>query len=166
MGTTGAPGTGPLDADCRRRLRDFALRLTGDLDLAEDVAQETIIRALREEVPTDLPYLFRVALNLVRSEARRVKRRKVLHEALVARGVREEPEPFDHLAAGEQKDRLWECLGRLPDRERTALVLRFGEGMSCTEIAAIQGTSPNAVSCLIRRGKERMRDLLDGRRPA
>ena len=40
------------------------------------------------------------------------------------------------------------------------LLLRFAEGMTCSEIARVTGASPNAVSCLIHRGKERMRELL------
>ena len=64
------------------------------------------------------------------------------------------------MAAAEEKARFWERLGHLPEKERTALVLRFAEGLTCAEIARVFGSTPNAVSCLLHRGKERARSLL------
>lgn len=159
MGDSGAPGRKPVDAEVRTRVRNFALRLTGDVHLADDVAQETVTRVLAEDAPTDLPYLFRVALNLVRSEARRTRRRASTGEPERVADPRA-PEPVERLVAEEERTRLWRALGDLPERERIALVLRFGEGMSCADVARALGTNPNAVSCLLHRGKERMRGLL------
>jgi len=151
----------PLDARTLLRLRGLALRLTGDPEFAEDVAQETALRALREGTPRDLPYLFRVVLNLVRTEARRVLRRRTggyTDLDLVADPG--SPEPLQRLVAEERNARVWAALGELPERERAALLLRFSEELSCDEIARVLGASPNAVSCLIHRGKEHMRTIL------
>lgn len=146
-----------LDPALRDRVCRFALRLTGDHHLAEDVAQETVARVLREGVPRDLPYLFRIALNLVRTEARGRARRRLDRGARVDRVAdRRTPGPLETLETKEEKERFWKALGHLPERERSALVLRHGEGLTCAEIALVFGTTSNAVSCLLRRGKDRL----------
>ena len=161
----GVPGTPTDEASLRRRIRGFARRMTGDADLAEDVAQETLVRLLRPGSPRDLPWAFGIARNLVRSEFRRSIRRA--SPAAVDRVAdRRAEEPLDALAAGEERERFWERFGLLPEKERTALLLRFGEGLSCAEIARAFDTTPNAVSCLLHRGKERARDLLSKREVA
>ncbi len=149
-----------MDAEVRKRIRAFAFRLTGDADLSEDVAQESVARVLAEGAPTDLPYLLRVALNVVRSEYRRAARRRAAPEPLDRVADPRAFDPLQRLATEEERGRVWAALGRLPERERTALVLRFGEGLACSAVAAVLGVSPNAVSCLLHRGKEHMRALL------
>jgi RNA polymerase sigma-70 factor (ECF subfamily) len=153
----GAPSAA---ADLRTRVRGFALRLTGDADFAEDVAQETLVRVLTGDSPRDLPYALRVALNLVRSEFRRARRRRAAPTEIDRVAAPRGAEPADALAAAEDRSRFWERFGHLPEKERTALVLRFAEGLSCAEIARVFGTTPNAVSCLLHRAKERARTLL------
>ena len=160
MADAGAPGSRPVDEEVRTRVRCFALRLTGDEDRAEDVAQEAVARVLEAGAPTDLPYLFRVALNLVRTEARRNALRRTATGNVDRVADPRSPEPLHSMVSEEEKARFWSTLGRLPERERTALVLRFGEGLSCADVGRTLGISPNAVSCLLRRGKERMRGLL------
>ena len=156
-----------MDARTRQRLRGWALRLTGDRELAEDAAQEAVVRVLAGGEPRDLPYLFRVVLNIVRNEARRYARRRTggLPEPDRVADSRE-PGPLQRVLADERDARLWTALGEIPERERTVLLLRFAEGLSCAEIARVEGTSPNAVSCLIQRGKERMRSILAPGSPA
>ena len=150
-----------MDQRTRARLRGFAYRLTGDRHFSEDIAQETLLRALREDIPRDLPYLFRIVVNLVRTESRRIAYRRLDPGASADRVVDpREPAPLDRLVAEERDRRLWSALGSIPERERSALVLRYSEEMSCSEIGRVLGASPNAVSCLLHRGKERMRDLL------
>jgi len=163
LAESGAPGTPPVDEEIRTRIRNFARRLTGDPHGAEDVAQETLARVLVPGTPRDLPYLFAVALNVVRSEARVEARRR--RSAEPVEGVAD-PRPLDplgRLVAEEERARLWSSLGRLPEKERHALLLRFSEGLTCAEVARTLGTTPNAVSCLLHRGKERMRSLLSAR---
>ena len=151
----------PIDSRIRERLRGGAYRLTGDRTLAEDIAQEAVLRVLSEGEPRDLPYLFQVVLNLVRNEARRIARRRTgLSSALDRVADPADPGPLQNVLADERDRRLWSALGTIPDRERSVLLLRFAEGMTCSEIARVTGASPNAVSCLIHRGKERMRELL------
>ena len=160
MAEGAGPGVRPVDAEVRRRIRSFAFRLTGDAELAEDVAQETVAHVLAEGAPTDVPYLLRVALNIVRTEYRRAARRWIAPESIDRIADPRAFDPLQSLATEEERTRVWAALGRLPERERTALVLRFGEGLACSDVAGALGVSPNAVSCLLHRGKEHMRALL------
>jgi RNA polymerase sigma-70 factor (ECF subfamily) len=149
-----------VDAEVRRRVRGFAYRLTGDGHLADDVAQETLARALASGAPRDLPWLFAVALNVVRTEARRASRRRVAPVPVDAVVDPRGTDPLSRMVAEEERMEFWSRVGRLPDREREALLLRFGEGFTCAQIAATLGTTPNSVSCLLHRGKEHLRALL------
>jgi RNA polymerase sigma-70 factor (ECF subfamily) len=156
----GDRGPATLDDRARRRLRAFAFRLTGDAHAAEDVAQETLAKVLAGGVPRDWPYLFGIALNLVRTGARRrrgLPTAELQPDRVADRGTKD---PLDALAAAEESRRFWERLGRLPEKERQALVLRFSEGLSCDAIGRTLGLTPNAVSCLLHRAKERMRSLM------
>jgi RNA polymerase sigma factor (sigma-70 family) len=155
------------DPETRERIFRFALRLTGDRDVSDEAAQEALTRTLATgERVAEIPWLFRVALNFVRDLARRrkVRRRDGTDPAtLVDTRI---AEPSECAAAAETKARVWTALGKLPDREREVLVLRLAEGLTCLEIARVQDTSPNAVSCLLRRAKERFRTLFEeGGRP-
>ena len=125
------------------------------------------MRVLAEGAPRDLPYLFRAVFNIVRNERRRHAQRRtgaLLHADHVADPA--EPGPLQRLVAEERDARVWSALGEIPERERSALILRFSEGLTCSEIARVLGVSPNAVSCLIHRGKENMRSLLAPGSPA
>jgi len=141
----------------------FALRLTGDRHRAEDAAQETLARALKSGVSMDLPYLFQIALNFVRDEARRAENRLRAPEDPDTRPDARAADPAEAIVVAEEKARVWEALGRMPEREREALVLRFGEGLSCAEVAAVLQTTTNAVACLLHRSKDRMILLLSRR---
>jgi RNA polymerase sigma factor (sigma-70 family) len=160
LAESATPGIPPVGEEVRARIRNFAHRLTGDPHGAEDVAQETLARVLAPGTPRDLPYLFAIALNVVRSEARTAARRP--RAALPVESVADAraEDPLSRLVAEEERVRLWSCLGRLPEKERHALLLRFSEGLTCAEVARTLGSTPNAVSCLLHRGKERLRSLL------
>jgi len=160
LADSGVPRKAPEEEEIRRRLRNFALRLTGDPHQAEDVAQETLARALVPGTPRDLPYLFSIALNLVRSEARRAARRRPDARPVEQVADARSTDPLASLVAREEKAEFWSVVGRIPEKERQALVLRVSEGLTCAEVAGALGMTPNAVSCLLHRGKERLRTLL------
>ena len=160
MADPGVQGTTPDDAELRRRLRNFALRLTGDPHQAEDVAQETLARALVPGTPRDLPYLFSIALNLVRSDARKAARRRPAAMPVEQVADPRSTDPLARLVEMEEQAAFWSVVGRIPEKEREVLHLRFGEEMTCAEVARTLGMTPNAVSCLLHRGKERLRPLL------
>ena len=131
-----------------------ALRLyCGDSDLAEELAQETLVRVCAhwpKVVTMEYPqaWAHRVAINLANSalRRRRVRRR---HQA---REVVAEQTAADALAV--TRVDLLRCLATLPPRQRAAVVLRYHVGFSALEVASLLGVSPGAVRMLTLRAKE------------
>ena len=147
-----------LFAEYHAPLVRFLTRRLGDRDLAEEVAQETFVRALKQEtIVSERSWLFAVASNLVRDETRRDARRRrrleLLHEQSKADAV-VEPEPTSMERAGEQAlaRRAVEALG---DRDRDALLMRE-EGLSYEEIAAALELSVGSVGTTLSRARRRL----------
>lgn len=130
-------------------------RLTGDPDQAEELAQETFVRLLENEVSPDKVkgWLFTVATNLVRDRARTRDRRDRLKKT---GDVFPEapPGPDEVLARGDRKRKVRRALGRLRDREREMLMMRE-EGFSYAEIAETLGVARSSVGKLLSRSLER-----------
>jgi RNA polymerase sigma-70 factor, ECF subfamily len=141
----------------------YVLRLTGDADVAEDVAQEAFVRLLRQTLPEDevRPWLFTVATNLVRDGARKTERRvRLLAGAppLVTR-----PMPADEQV--EQKESVSAVrivLDQLPERDRQLLLMRE-EGFKYEEIARVIGVAPASVGTLIARALRKFTALYEAK---
>jgi len=135
-------------------LERYLVRLTGDGDLAADLAQETFVRLLERSPPPEAvrPWLFRVATNLVRDAARRTSRHDTLNRdgrAPAAHG--DPPPPPDQDVDRERCRRLVRrALDELSSKERTALLMRE-EGFRHREIAEALGTTTGSVGTLLSR---------------
>jgi RNA polymerase sigma-70 factor (ECF subfamily) len=137
----------------------YVLRLTGDADIAEDVAQEAFVRLLRQSLPESevRPWLFTVATNLVRDGARKTERRtRLLAGAppLVSR-----PMAADEKV--EQKESVGAVrivLDQLPERDQQLLLMRE-EGFKYDEIARVIGVAPASVGTLIARALKKFTAL-------
>ena len=130
-------------------------RRTGDRDRAEEIAQETFARAVVAPPRNPRPWLFAVALNLVREEGRtasRQQRKLVLYKA-------EQPQsaaaPDDELDRSERIAGVRAALDVLTDRDRDALLLK-AEGFSYDEIAATLGLARGAVGTTLARARQRL----------
>jgi RNA polymerase sigma-70 factor, ECF subfamily len=126
-------------------------RLTGDGDVAEDIAQETFVRLLKQDLPDSevRPWLFTVAMNLVRDRARKTERRQRLlmgAPSLVSRPVL----PDEDMERTERITAVRDVLGRIPERDRQLLLMRE-EGFKYDEIAKVIGVAPASVGTLIAR---------------
>jgi RNA polymerase sigma-70 factor (ECF subfamily) len=136
-------------------LHRYLVRLTGDADVADDLAQETFVRLLRQSIREDevRPWLFTVAMNLVRDRARKSERRqRLLNTApdLVARGAL----PDEAAERGERVMRVRGVLQQLQERDRQLLLMRE-EGFRYEEIAKVIGVAPASVGTLIARALRR-----------
>lgn len=137
----------------------YAVMLTGDPHSAEDLVQETMVRAQlnwRRIARTAAPdrYVRRILTNLFldlrrASWARRVLLRPEPDESVTA-GV-------DHPQASADRDEVWQWLNRLPRRQRAALVLRFYEDLADGEIAEILGCAVGTVRAHISRALATLR---------
>lgn len=130
-------------------------RLTGDADVAADIAQESFVRLLEHEVPEARArnWLFTVATNLVRDRARTQSRRRRL---LVQEGSGPAPvpRPDDEVERDERIESVRRVLDRLSDRDRRLLMLRE-EGFRYGEIAELVGVAPASVGKLLTRALNR-----------
>ena len=132
-----------------------ALRLGGDALEIPDVPLPGSHLALheRDEDPGAFQwYLRRTIVNLVRSHFRRVR----VERAYLQARAQERQEPAEPPDPGMRQE-LWQALLALPERQRTAIVLRFYEDMSEGRIAEVMGCPAGTVKSLISRGKERLR---------
>jgi RNA polymerase sigma-70 factor (ECF subfamily) len=143
----------------------FLTRRLGDRDLAEEVAQETFVRALRQEtIASERSWLVAVASNLVRDEARRDSRHRRRLELLREQGEAEggaivEPEVTQMERAQEQA-RARKAIEALAERDRDALLMRE-EGLSYDEIAAALELSVGSVGTTLSRARRRLMEAYE-----
>lgn len=155
----------------------YLTRRLGDRDLAEELAQETFVRASRQgPVASERAWLFAVATNLVRDEARRASRERarltLLKQELDATGPQEAETTVRERTEDEWQQQLREqalarrAVDALAERDRMALLLRE-EGLDYPEIAAALGLSVGSVGTTLSRARRRLMDAYDAlQRPA
>jgi RNA polymerase sigma-70 factor, ECF subfamily len=135
----------------------YLTRRLGDRDRAEEVAQETFMRALRQEsIVNERAWLFAVATNLVRDEARRDSRRRRQLELLRDESMAEQAEhPPDLLVRAEEAAMARRAVDALAERDRHALLMRE-EGLNYDEIAEALGLSVASVGTTLSRARRRL----------
>lgn len=130
-------------------------RRTGDRDRAEDLAQETFARAVSAPPDNPRPWLFAVALNLVREDGRRASTRGRRLELLRNEDPRPAPAPDAVFERNEEAERVHTALAALKERDREALLLK-AEGFDYDEIAAALGLARGAVGTTLARARRRL----------
>jgi len=137
----------------------YLVRLTGDADLAADLAQEAFVR-LVQRPPREMnlrAWLFAVATNLVRDDARSRSRWRTL----LRRGADRLPVPDpvrapDSVAEGRERERIVRRgLEALSWKERTILLMRE-EGFTHREIAVAVGTTTGAIGTMAARALHKL----------
>jgi RNA polymerase sigma-70 factor (ECF subfamily) len=135
----------------------YLTRRLGDRDWAEEVAQETFLRALRQEtIVSERAWLFAVATNLVRDEARKDARRR-RHLALLVEQERDtvvEPETTT-IERAQEAALARKAVDALAERDRLALLMRE-EGLDYNEIAEALGLSAGSVGTTLSRARRRL----------
>ena len=138
----------------------FLHRKVWDLERAQDLAQEAFVRALRHEPKTPRAWLFQVASNLARDEARTAIRRK-RHLTLLKSETEDRhksmPDPARDLAERERMGQVRDALDSLSERDREVLLL-WDAGQSYTEIARQAGLAIGAVGTTLARARRRLAD--------
>lgn len=146
------------------RLRRFALSLTRSAPAADDLTQATIERAISNidkwQPGTRLDsWMYRIAHNLYRNEMRNLATRGEKH-GIIERGAdryvdgeREAMERLEFSAVGK-------AIAKLPEEQRTALLLVAVEGCSYQEAAEITGSTVAAVTSRIARARDALRGML------
>lgn len=135
----------------------LAYLLTGDRHRAEDIVSEAFVKVFRRwgAVGIEQPraYIRRAVVNESNSRFRRLalERREAAKQSADDRGVRTADEQLA------DQDLVFAALRRLPERQRTALVLRFYQDLSERDIAEAMDVSQGTVKSSISRGLDRLR---------
>jgi RNA polymerase sigma-70 factor (ECF subfamily) len=151
-----------MTADLARLFEEFypslvrmLYRRTGDRDRAEDLAQETFARAVSAPPDNPRPWLFAVALNLVREDGRKAVTRGRRLELLRNEQDRPATGPEAEYERTEDVARVRAALARLNERDREALLLK-AEGFGYDEIASTLGLAKGAVGTTLARARRRL----------
>lgn len=141
----------------------IAYLLCGDRHRAEDAVADAFVKVYRRwskgQVDNPRAYIRRAVVNEVNSRFRRLalERREAAKQRGDERGQRlHEDEVAD-------TDAMFRALQRLPERQRTAIVLRYYNDLSEAETAEVMEVSTGAVKSSVSRGLDRLRELMDER---
>lgn len=139
-------------------------RLLRDSHLADDVAQEAYLRALHaiRRMRPDVPFrawLIAIARNIAIDGMRRGSRGKEVEiqdpDALPAAVVSEPTRLYDN---GPQ---VWNAVRKLSDRDRRLVVLRYGRGLTNTQVALECGMTEDTVKVSLYRSRRRLRTWVE-----
>lgn len=144
---------------CQKAFRRFLTALCcGDSDEADDIAQESLVKAYLscdglKEPAKFKAWLYRIGFNTFFSHRRAVRPTTTLDDAPET----EAPECSDNAF---RYQALYAALDRIPERERTSILLYYMEGYSVREISGIVEVSEEAVRQHLSRGRSHLRGLL------
>ena len=142
-------------------LRAFAISLTGNLDQADDLVQEAIVRgmtSLHQFAPgTSMQaWLFTILRNQFHTNFRKGHREVADPDGVMAAKLGTMPEQHGHLDLGD----LQTALAKLPAYHREVLLLVGAEGLSYKETAKIVGAHIGTVKSRVNRARTRLAELL------
>jgi RNA polymerase sigma-70 factor (ECF subfamily) len=156
-----------------RALFRVAFRMTGNQQDAEDVVQESFLRAFKQLAKFDLrasfgTWLYRIAANCS-LDMMRARKRRSEHVAGNEEGAEEvvlslpslDPSPERMTLSGEVRQRVLEAMNDLSATERTAFVLRHFEGMCMEEVSRVLECQPGAAKHSVFRAVQKLRRSLE-----
>lgn len=141
-----------------------AYRWCGTRQDAEDAAQETFIKVVRglhtfRESSSFTTWLYRIVVNTAMDIHRRAAARARLAEDADLQGT------SATMAAADPPDctaeRAWDAVGSLPEKQRTALLLVCGEGLSHREAGAVMGCPEVTVSWRIHQARRKLGKMME-----
>lgn len=147
---------------------NLAYRMTNNLHDAEDLAQETFIRAYQNLSRYDknrifFTWLYTIGINLIRNHLKKNDRRSEpltdVHIASASR-EREKQTTEENIPAEEKMLQLEKSLQKLPVDLREAIVLKYYQELTFEEVSVITGDSQSAVKMRVYRGLETLKKII------
>jgi RNA polymerase sigma factor (sigma-70 family) len=133
----------------------FATSRLGDRGRAEELAQESFMRALRQQPDNPRAWLYTVVANMIRDEGRRRSVRRRSLELVREQSARPVETPDDAFAREQRVQRIHAALATLAERDREALLLKE-RGFSYDQIAARLKLSRGSVGTTLSRARQRL----------
>jgi len=158
----------PLDPTLRDQmlsavpsLRAFAISLSGNVDRADDLVQETLLRAIANidsfQPGSNLPaWLFTILRNLFRSDYRKRRREVEDSDGSYAKTLKTQPSQNVHIEFEEFRA----ALDKLPQDQREALILVGASGFSYEDAAAICGCAVGTIKSRVSRARSRLGEVM------
>jgi len=142
-------------------LKAFAVSLTGDLDRADDLVQETLLKALghraKFETGTNLEaWLFTILRNCLYTQHRKRRREVEDADGIYSQKISTTPEQPSRL---EMQD-LQAALAQLPPEQREAVLLVGAEGLTYEDVANICGVAVGTIKSRVNRARTRLSELM------
>jgi len=139
-----------------------AYRMVGNAEIAEDIAQETFIRAFKslrsfKKKARFGTWLYRITMNLCYDE---LKRRQREIEARPEAGPATAETPIKKMAAEEKKMWLEEQIGLLPIKQKMAVILRIFNEMPFKEVGQAIGCSTNSAKVNYRHALLKLKEAM------
>jgi RNA polymerase sigma-70 factor (ECF subfamily) len=142
-------------------LRAFAISLCGNVDRADDLVQETLLRAIANiesfQSGTNMSaWLFTILRNHFRSEYRKRRREVEDTDGHYADSLKSQPEQYGQVEFREFR----QALAQLPSDQREALILVGASGFSYEEAAHICGCAVGTIKSRVNRARTRLAELM------
>lgn len=160
-----------------QRLYGFFVRATGSQNDADDLLQELFVKLLKsikyyKHDDRFEPWLFRIAANMVRDRGRKRQRSKIVplensseNQVNLAETLQSnEPLPDKSIQQAEWNDQLQKALGRLPELDRQAIIMRHYGQLSFKEIAKELQIPMGTALAKVHRGLKSLRQILESYR--
>ena len=145
-----------------KTLRAFALSLTRNPSIADDMVQDTVEKAWSNidkfEAGTNMrAWLFTILRNNYYSNRRRAKREVADPEGIMTEQLSEKPAHDGHLQLADFRT----AFSELPDEQREVLLLVGASGFSYEEAADMCGVAVGTIKSRVNRGRKRLAELMD-----
>ena len=152
----------------QRQVHATAWRITKDFHIAEDIVQETFLKAHQKLATLKDPQRFFGWLNAIATRRClawfREKRLNVQLSENMSSATRRN-DPYSGYLVGEQaqeasqelQEIIKKWLAKLPESERTVIILHYFDGMLCEEIAAFLGVTTNTIKSRLNRARNRLK---------
>jgi RNA polymerase sigma-70 factor (ECF subfamily) len=156
------------------KVYSVALRYAGDAAIAQDIAQETFLKlystigSFRGESPFE-SWLYRLVVNCCFDQKRKTRRVVPIVSELLSVLRSPDPSILDEVLRSEMSDQVQSVVASLAPAQRMVIVLRYTQGLSYDEIAAILGCSSGTIGSRLNRVHKviaRRLSLLAGRKHA
>ncbi|MGZ4961588.1 MAG: RNA polymerase sigma factor [Limisphaerales bacterium] len=149
----------------RLPLFTYIMQMVRHEQTAFDIVQETMLSAVKHiaSLQSDAKFgswLFGIAHQKCIQQWRKTNREDVALKQIETEPTDLQDDPGDVLIADEDRAHFFKILNKLPDAQRSALVLHFLEDFSLEEIATITGTSVGTVKSRLHYGKKALKELL------